>query len=426
MKNYLSQLGKNIIYLIIFISCFLNQPKLCAFFIKASLFKPKFFRQNKPSKKVFIVLNRKIGIRDLEIIHKYTNFKFEFLFLKRSIVRVPLYFFRSKKKSIFNFYNNPVSEKDFFNQNKHDRKNHEKFWYEVVYSLKNFYIKKNLTFITFNYTYFAEPALFAACKKNNIPVKLWHKEGVITDGDAAYQTKKRWIKFRSVFKNFTSISVYNDLIKKKLIKISKENKDKITVNGCPRTLDYVLKKKYYKKPKTILLLFFNNKRGIPNIPENKNLNWSKSQQNVIKLLNELSKNKHLNIIIKVKSNYKNNIRNLVNKRVQIFNYGTAESYIHKADIIIGHNSSSTIESIINGKYVMVPFFEKNIKLRKFLLNFNNEIIYTSEIKMKNKILNLINKKSFFPLNYNKHNHTINYYVGNPRNVVTKYSNFLKN
>ena len=28
------------------------------------------------------------------------------------------------------------------------------------------------------------------------------------------------------------------------------------------------------------------------------------------------------------------------------------------DIIIGHNSGSTIESIANGKYVMVPFFEK--------------------------------------------------------------------
>tara|TARA_B110000027_G_C16105777_1_gene295209 strand:+ start:122 stop:1402 length:1281 start_codon:yes stop_codon:yes gene_type:complete len=426
MKNYLSRLGLNIIYLLIFISCFLNLPKLCAFLIKVSLFKPKFFRQNRSDKKVFIVLNRKIGIRDLEIIHKSTNFKFEFLFLKRSIVRVPLYFFRSKKKSIFNYYNNPVTDKDFFNQNERDKKNHEKFWYDVIYSLKNYFIKKNLNFITFNYTYPSESALFAACKKNDIPVKLWHKEGVITDGDAAYQTKKRWVKFRGVFKNFTSISVYNELIKKKLIEISKENKNKITVNGCPRTLDYILKKKYYRKPKTILLLFFNSKRGIPNTYKNKNLNWMKSQKNVIKILNELSKNKYLNIIVKVKSNYKNNTRNLIDKRIKIFKSGTAENYIYKADIIIGHNSSSTIESIINGKYVMVPFFEKNSKLKKYLLNFNDEIIYTSQTKMKNKILNLINKKSFFPLNYNKHNNTINYYFGSPKNVVKKYLNFLNN
>ncbi len=426
MKNYLSRLGKNIIYLLIFISCFFNLPKLCAFLIKVSLFKPKFFRQNKPSKKVFIVLNRKIGIRDLEIIHKHTNFKFEFLFLKRSIVRIPLFFFRNKKKSIFNNYINPVTEKDFFNQNERDKKNHEKFWYDVINNLKKYFVNKNLNFITFNYTYFAEPALFAACKKNNIPVKLWHKEGVITDGDAAYQTKKRWIKFRNVLKNFTSISVYNEIIKKKLIEISKENKNKITVNGCPRILDYLPKKKYSRKPKTILLLFFNNKRGIPDTSKNKNLNWSKSQLNVIKLLNDLSKNKHFKIIIKVKSNYKNNIRNLVDRKIEIFSYGTAENYIYKADIIIGHNSSSTIESIINGKYVMVPFFEKNIKLKKYLLNFNKNIIYTSEAKMKKKIINLANHKSFFPLNYMKHNKTINYYLGNPKNVVKNYSNFLNN
>ena len=32
--------------------------------------------------------------------------------------------------------------------------------------------------------------------------------------------------------------------------------------------------------------------------------------------------------------------------------------INEADIIIGHNSGSTLEALVNGKYVMVPFFEK--------------------------------------------------------------------
>ena len=150
MKKYLSRLGLNIVYLLVYVSCFLNLPKLCALLIKISLFKPKFFRQIKSGKKVFIVLSRKIGIRDVEIIHKHTNFKFEFFFLKRSIVRVPLFFFTSKKRSIYNYYRNGVKEKDFFNQNENEKKNHEKFWYDVIYNLKNYYKKKNLKFITFN------------------------------------------------------------------------------------------------------------------------------------------------------------------------------------------------------------------------------------------------------------------------------------
>ena len=43
---------------------------------------------------------------------------------------------------------------------------------------------------------------------------------------------------------------------------------------------------------------------------------------------------------------------------------------------------------------MVPFIEKNLKLRKYLLNFDSDIVYNSETKMRKKILNLINKKLF--------------------------------
>ena len=51
----------------------------------------------------------------------------------------------------------------------------------------------------------------------------------------------------------------------------------------------------------------------------------------------------------------------INKKIKVFEGGTAEKFINKADIIIGHNSGSTIESLINGKYVMIPFFEKKFK-----------------------------------------------------------------
>ena len=88
------------------------------------------------------------------------------------------------------------------------------------------------------------------------------------------------------------------------IKIDKSNAKKIRVNGCPRIKDYIIKKKYHRRIKTILCLSFNNKRGIPAFKKNKNLDWQLSYNKVLNILNELSNIKDLNIIIKNKLNFK--------------------------------------------------------------------------------------------------------------------------
>lgn len=424
MKKYFSPLYKFILHFLVYISCYFNFPSFCAFLIKVSLSKPKFLRKRIKSKKIFIVLYREIGIRDLEIIHNSANSNFEFLFLKRSITKIILFCFCNKKKSFLNYLNNPVTNKDYFNQNMIEKKKHEKFWADVISNLKKYFNNKALNLITFNYTYFAEAALYVGCKKNNVPVKLWHKEAIQTDLDAEQEIKTIGFKFRHFCKYFTSISVYNELAKKKFIKLDKTNTKKIIVNGCPRIKDYIIKKKYYKKPKTILFLSFDNKKGIIKYKQNNNLNWNISYNKIIEILNELSNNKDLNIIIKEKHNSIKKVNKQIDKRIKVFKAGTAERFINQADIIIGHNSSATIEALVNGKYVMVPFFENNLKLRKYLLNFHDDIIYTSEKKMKQKILNLINKKVVFPSNNNKHNKTIQYYLGDPKNITEKYLNFL--
>ena len=109
-------------------------------------------------------------------------------------------------------------------------------------NLKNYYSDKVINFVTFNYTYFAEVALFSGCKSNNVPVKLWYKEGIKTELEADLQAKRSGNKFNHVFKNFQNISVYNDVVKKMFIKIDKTNRKKISVNGCPRIYDYIIKK----------------------------------------------------------------------------------------------------------------------------------------------------------------------------------------
>ena len=411
-------------HFLIYLSCYFNLPSLCAYIIRISIRKKKFLPKKIKSKKVVIVLDREIGHRDMEIIRESSNKTSEFLFFRRSITKVILSYFCKKKKFFFNYSKPSIYEEDYFNQNKNYRKKHEQFWTDIILNLKRHYNNKTLNFITFNYTYYAEIALYVGCKKNNVPVKLWHKEGIKTAAEAEIEAKTRGVKFKQVFKYFTIISVYNKLIKKMFIKIDKSNKNKIIVSGCPRIEDYMIKKKYSRKIKTLLFLSFGTKRGIPSIRKNLNLNWNSTYNKVIKILNELSNKEDLKIILKTKSNSINQIPKNINKKINVFTTGTAQKYINQADIIIGHNSASTIEALINGKFVMVPFFEKKLTQKKYLYNFHKELVYTSEKNMKKSILNLVNKKVSFPLNNKKHQKTIQYYLGNSKNTKQKHINFL--
>ena len=65
-------------------------------------------------------------------------------------------------------------------------------------------------------------------------------------------------------------------------------------------------------------------------------------------------------------------------------------------------------------------------MRKYLYNFNNEIVYSNKNKMIKKILSLINKSVTFPIKNIKHVNTIRYYLGNSIGLVDKYLKFLAN
>ena len=421
INSFLEYLG----HFFIFFSCYFKLSSLCAYLIRISILKNKIFKNELRGKKIIIVIDRLVGHREVEIIRKSTNKAPEFLFLRRSITKLIFFYFCNKKKIFFD-YRRPINYKegkeDYFNQNKTDRKEYEQFWTDIIFNLKKYYSNKILNFVTFNYTYFAEVGLYTGCKRNNVPVKLWYKEGIKTALEAEHTVKES--PFNHILKFFYKISVYNKLVKKMFIKMDKSNSKKVSINGCPRLYDYIIKKRYQKRIKNILFLSFDSKRGIPQYKKNKNLNWNFSYNKVIKILNELSNNNNLNIIIKRKNKSTYRTLHQIDKRIKIFESGTAEQFINQADIIIGHNSASTIEALVNGKYVMVPFFEKKLILKKYLYNFNKEIVYTSEKNMKNNILNLVNKKVSFPLNNKKHQKTIEYYLGNSKNITKKYLNFL--
>lgn len=426
MKKIFNLILEFIGHFLIYLTCYFNLPLICSYLIRISLLKNKFSINKIKSKKIVIVLDRAIGHRDIEIIKESSSKAPEFLFLRRSITKIILFYFSKKRKFFFNYLKPNLEDVDYFNQSKIYKKKHEDFWKNIMFYIKKNYKNKSLNIVTFNYTYFAETALYDGCLKNNIPVKLWYKEGIKTALEAKQETKSRGYKYRRMFSYFHSIAVYNNLVKDMFVKIDKSNKKKILVIGSPRLKDYIIKKKYNKKVQNLLFLSFGKKRGIPNNIKNKKLNWSHSYGQVLEMLNKLSRNKNINITIKMKSNSKVKINNRVRKNIKIFSTGTAEKLINQSDIVIGQNSASTIEALVNGKYVLVPFFEKNNKMRKYLYNFNNEIIYSNRDKMVKRILSLINKKVTFPINNIKHTNTIRYYLGNSIGLVNKYLKFLAN
>ena len=172
-------------------------------FVKGIVFKNKFSKKKIISKKIFIVLDRSIGHREVEIIQESSKKAPEFMFLRRSITKIILYYFSDKKSFFLNFIKPPVNEKDYLNQNKSNRKKHEQFWSETILCLKNYYDNKILNFITFNYTYYAEAGLYAGCKKNNVPVKLWYKEGIKTQLEADLQVKKFWSQIQTGIRKYS-------------------------------------------------------------------------------------------------------------------------------------------------------------------------------------------------------------------------------
>jgi hypothetical protein len=422
MKRKIYNFYLLIFHFLIFISCHFKLVSFCAYLLKLSLFKKKKFRTNIKSNKIIIVLYRAHGDRDIKIIQEKSKKIPEIFFMPRSITKIIFTYFCYKKKLFFNYHQPKNKMDDYFNQKENYKNKHQQFWTEVLRNFKKYFRNKNINFVTFNYTYFEEAAFYEGCNKNNLDVKLWCKECFRSEPVLKRDMKIK--KFNHMFKYFKYISVYNNQTKKLFIKKDRLNLKKITVNGAPRILDLIPKKKYKKKIKNILFLSFHNNSGIPPYKQNNNLNWNITYDATIDILNSLAKKTNFNIIIKRKNSYTFKTTKRINQKIKIFENGTSENFINNADIIIGQNSSSTIESIVNGKFVFVPFFEKKKNLRKFYYKFDQKIIFSDKNKLESKILRLENKKILFPLINKKNQKTIEYYYGKHKHIVNNYEKFL--
>ena len=411
-----------------FFSCYFNFPKVCAFLLKISFFQPEIFRNKSKSKKVIIVLDRVLGARqDLEIVQKDSNKLPQLKFMRRKLIKLVFFHFMNKRKLFFNYTKlSHTNRFNYYDLPQNSRMELEKFWTKVIYHLKKIFKHNQLNFLTFAYFYSTEYPLYAGCNNNNIPVKLWNKESFGSEPDLLYRGKSK--QFKQASEYFYKISVYNEPMKKMFLNMNINNKKKVEVIGYPKAVEFLNKsKKKKKRINNILFLSFDTRLGFPSSKKFDHLNFNITYDKIIKILNKISNNKQFKICIKKKNKnpllYKSHIK--IDKKIKVIEVGNATKYINEADIVIGLNSSSTLEALINGKYVFIPFFEKNASLKKYLYKFNKEIIINNEKKLEKKILKLYKKSVLFPLANNYSKKTISYYFGDLNNEKKIKLNCLK-
>ena len=378
MKKKIYDIYLFIHHFFIYFSCIFNLPKFCAFLIKISLFQPSLFKNKSNSKKITIVLDRVLGARrDLEITQKSSKKLPQIFFMRRRICKLVFFYFFNKKKLFFNYATLKQTNRfNYYDLKIKDRNEIEDFWNKVIFNLKSLYKNKELSLITFAYFYSSEYPLYFACYKNNIPVKLWNKECFGSEPDLLYRSKSK--QFKEACQYFKKICVYNKPMEKMFLSMNKKNSQKIHVTGYPKIVDFISnKKKNIKKINNILFLSFDTKLGFPMNSKYEKLNFNFTYDRVIEMLNDISRLDNVKICIKRKNKnpilYKSKLK--IDKKIKVVDEGNATKYINEADIVIGLNSSSTLEALVNGKLVFVPFFEKKNSLKKYLFKFPENNIY---------------------------------------------------
>ena len=124
MKKKIYSYYLYILHVLVFVSCYLNSAKICAYLIKLSLFKQKSLNKEIYNKKITLVLYRAIGERDVRIVQKSSNKIPQIFYMRRTIVKLIFYFFSSKRKFFFNYLKPGLYyiEDDYFNQTTKEKK----------------------------------------------------------------------------------------------------------------------------------------------------------------------------------------------------------------------------------------------------------------------------------------------------------------
>tara|TARA_B100000886_G_scaffold101634_1_gene67519 strand:+ start:3927 stop:5216 length:1290 start_codon:yes stop_codon:yes gene_type:complete len=427
---YLFQLRRRVYLILIKIGCKFNLPFLTSIILILSFINPKNIFISRKFKRTYIVFFKSGGISDLEATFEGKVSKNRFYYFHREYFKTINSQFLNRNYSIKEFNNHFISYKNlnYF------------FFLKKVLKWLNFFLGE-ITFLSFNFAYSEEFYLREVCKEVKIDYLIMYKESIRTEGNVNYTFKKFYKNTVNVNNNIKKISVYNDDMKKYLYENKIFKKNQIVITGMPRSI--YLQKNPNKNNNIITFFLISRKAGFPLFQKTKNkyldnLNWNKLNKVIVESLVKVANlNKSIVIMIKGKAGSKfepntiSMIKRLIKRRVKYNNIkiilgGSGHKFISKSFIVIGFNSTTIFEALINQVNVIVPYFKiyKKPKLKKFILKYPNSICVDNNKKLQSKILSCINDNKKFESN--KHNFFVKKYLGDVKNAPRNMRKFLGN
>jgi hypothetical protein len=311
-----------------------------------------------------LVLNKIGGTDDLVVAYQDVQPDFDFLFLRRGLVRVVFKYFLG---DLVRNYNYVSADPDIGRR----KLAYRRFLKDVLRHLHRLIPFKAA--LSFNVSYEAEREFAAAMTELGIPHIVFHKESVKTE----IQSRVYSSVYRRLVGPFmgSHVAVYNVEERDTMLASGIVKPEQIAVIGCPRVdLAHRLRSQQRSSngAPTVVYFTIDERASLPYadkewVPFGQDwytgppLVWRDlARQTGDCLLEFARENPHVQVIFKAKQGNENFSRTLLPgelpSNVSFVAGGIGHALLTKADVVVGFNSATLLEAIAAGKPIAVPMF----------------------------------------------------------------------
>ncbi len=309
------------------------------------------------------------GVFNDEIKEVFSDKKFKLLQLNRKFT-----------KSLSNFCFKKKVNQHNFKIVRNNKKHLDNFRHYLVKAFKGLNAQ---LFVTFNFGS-EEDEVIIHLKKLNIPSICLHKEGLMTQGE--YRDYIKILSKRIKFPG-KKILVYNETIKKILIKHQNHNAKNLIICGSPR-FDKILNAKIEVKQMKIIMFLPGLYKSLPSqLGINSKMSWKNLCDDFLNLVKVLSEDLYdYKFILKSKSRdfelMKNKLKEIKGENLILDTKSLASDLLKNACFSLGFNSMALIESACYRIPTINCMFgeAKNIKYEKYIHNYGSLIKNVYSIK----------------------------------------------
>lgn len=424
---------------LIVLSHVLKLPFLTALAWRLFIEEMEEVQQNRKSKKRILIISKSGGLEDVTESFAGSTIDAKVDLISRSVF----------KKSANYYLKDQVGDINYVTDDPEIEKNKVKYRQFIKTVLKHFRKLYGCdVIIQFNYFYFAEREVAAACSELGIRFLTAHKECLNSEPMKEY-------KIQRLNKNFGKydgykISVYNESQKDVIVESGFADPTRVEITGCPRlNASYRKRETEPEDDGKITLLYYviHDEAGLPiyKIDENgKNYRgiekngrvstWAAMVEEVNSSILKIAENNpDLRVILKTKTGVRKkqvgyfNVDALPNN-VDLISGGVGHNLLDDAHIVVGFNSTAVLEAMAAGRVTVVPFFKNllNPEIYPWAIDLGDSVIIAdSKENFESIIQSALNKAEIKKQLLPNQVKILDKYLGNGDEMAgVRYRNFI--